>query len=109
MYLDFTDDIYRKCALNTTNINYDNNVTSEDSFLILLQGLDYETIENLCIEIAQKLSIDDPHFLYDVIQKGPNSVIDDSIKKMILTTAYEMIHANKLLGNKMIGKCYICI
>lgn len=104
MYLDFTDEFYKNVALNTTEVSYENSFTSNDAFLVLLNGLDYDTIDNLCVEIAQKLSIDDSHIIYEMIQKGPNGLEDVSIKDLILNTAYEMIHNHKNLGNKMVGK-----
>lgn len=104
MYLDFTNEFYKNIALNTTEVSYENGVTSKDAFLVLLNGLDYETIDNLCIEVANKLSLDDSHIVYELIQRGPQDLQDDSFKDLVLATAYEMIHVNKTLGNKMVGK-----
>ena len=99
MYLDFTSDFYRSMALSKKTVNYENSVTSEDAFLIVLNGLDYETIDNLCVEIAYKLSID-PQEVYELIQSRDG---DEVFNGLVLNVAYDMIHSNKDLGNKIIN------
>ena len=99
MYLDFSNDFIRQIVLNTTKVDYENTHSPADAFLILLKDIDYETIENLCIEISKKLSLENPHNIYDKIQSNS---MNEAFKDLILETAYEIIHTNKKLGNKKI-------
>ncbi len=101
MYQYFTDEKYRQIALNKKNVNYQNNITSMDAFLILLSGLDYETIDNLCIEVSKKMRSMFPREVYYSIQNRDN---DPMFRFTVLNTAYEIIHSDNKIGSKLIKK-----
>lgn len=98
----FSDDFYRNIALNNKKIDYDTDLTASDAFQIVLKDLDYETINILCDELADELSLESS-YIYDLIQKGLG---DDSFKNLVLEKAYELIHSKKKLGNKIINGNY---
>lgn len=101
MYLDFSKDVFRQYALNITAINYENQLTPHDAFLLLLLGIDFESINNLCEEVARNIGIDNAKYIGDIISRGPNSIKDAKIKQLILATAYDIIHKGGFLGNKV--------
>ena len=101
MDLDFTSEVYKEQALSTHEVNYENNNTSADAFFILLKGLDYEMMDNLCIYIAKLLLFDDPHIVYQIIQ---SNTCDTHSKRYIMQCAYDLIHSNKPLGSKTINE-----
>ncbi len=99
MELNFSEQKYKNIALSRKNVNYENGISSEDAFMIVLNGIDFDTIENLCREVAKKLSIS-PEDVHTIINNGRG---DTSFKKCVLQTAYEIIESNNTLGNKMVG------
>lgn len=101
MSLDFSTDIFKKKALSITNINYENDITSADAFFIVLKGIDYQTIDNLCDTVKNKLSFGDSNKIYEFIQ---NDGCNLEFKQIVLDTAYELIHQNKVLGNKIVNE-----
>ena len=101
MNLDFTSEVYKEQALSTNKVNYENNNTSADAFFILLKGLDYEMMDNLCTYIAKLLLFDDPHDVYKIIQ---SNTCDIHSKRYFMKCAYDLIHSNKTLGNKIVNK-----
>ena len=96
MYFDFTDEKYKQFALSRKNVNYENSITAKDAFVILLKDLDYESMDNLCIEVSKKTLID-PKQIYEIVQSGQ---CDDNFKYVLLKTAYELIHSNRRVGTK---------
>ena len=97
MYLDFTDEKYKQLALSKKIVNYENNVTAKDAFIALLKGLDYELMDNLCVDVANKLTMDDPQKIYKLVQSNQ---CDDNLKNLILYTAYEIVHSKRFIGSK---------
>ena len=103
MRLDFTSEVYKEKALSTNSINYMNDITSADAFFIVLTGLDYETINNLCESVKNKLAFKDSKKIYEFIQTGNCNL---EFKQIVLDTAYELIHNNIDLGNKIVNEKY---
>lgn len=103
MRLDFTSEVYKEKALSINNVNYNNNITSADAFFIVLAGLDYETIDNLCEAVKNKLSFQDSKKIYEFIQTGNCNI---EFRQIVLDTAYELIHSNINLGNKIVNEKY---
>lgn len=103
MNLNFSNDSYKQIALSTNSVNYDNSITAADAFIVLLRDVDYETIDNLCIYISEKFSLDNPMAVYYLIQSGD---CDLEFRNVILDSAYEMIHNHKKLGNKMVNDIF---
>lgn len=101
MNLDFSNNLFKEKVLSIKSVNYENNNSSEDAFLIILDGLEFEMIENLCNELAIKLSINS-YEVYKLIQSKKIP------KKLLLETAYELIHNNIYLGNKIDDKKLNC-
>lgn len=101
MNLDFTSDVYKEQALSTHEVNYENNNTSADAFFILLKGLDYEMMDNLCTYIAKLLLFDNPHIVYQIIQ---SNTCDIHSKKYFMQCAYDLIHSDKPLGSKKVNE-----
>lgn len=101
-FIYFSNDFYHNIALNKKRINYDTSLTAATAFLVVLKDLDYETINILCNELADELSLKSSD-IYDLIQKGSG---DDSFKNLVLEKAYELIHSKKKLGNKIINENY---
>ena len=101
MNLDFSSDVFKSRALSVSSINYENNITSADAFFIVLKGLDYQTIDNLCEEIKNKLKFGDSNKIYEFIQTDGCNY---EFKQIVLDTAYELIHSNNKLGNKIINE-----
>ncbi len=98
MNLNFTSEKIKDEALSVANANYETSITSEDAFMIVLNGLDYETIDNLCVLVAQKLSINSPLEVYNLIQNNSDIIPKD----ILLQSAYEIIHSKGNLGNKIV-------
>ena len=53
MYLNFENVNYKEAALNTERVNYENGITAADAFIVLLKDVEYDTINNLCTEVAK--------------------------------------------------------
>jgi len=100
MKLDFSSDVFKDRALAITNINYENNITADDAFFIVLKGLDYQTIDNLCEEVKNKLKFGESKKIYEFIQ---SERCNQEFKQIVLDTAYELIHNNIYLGNKIVN------
>ncbi len=103
MRLDFTSEVYKEKALSINNVNYNNNITSADAFFIVLAGLDYETIDNLCEAVKNILAFQDSKKIYEFIQTGNCNI---EFRQIVLDTAYELIHSNINLGNKIVNEKY---
>lgn len=101
MDLDFTSEVYKDKALSTHEVNYENNNTSADAFFILLKGLDYDMMDNLCKYLAKLLLFDDPYIVYLIIQRN---TCDSKSKSYFMQCAYELIHSNQPLGSKMVNE-----
>lgn len=107
IYLNFENEEYKRIALNTKRVNYENEITSADAFIILLKDVEYETINTLCIEVAKKLEKEyylpkiEPYKVYNIIN---NQKAHPEFKKIVLKQAYEIIHEGKKLGTKTDGK-----
>ena len=99
MRLNFNSEEDKTRALNTSGVNYENGLTAASAFLVVLNGLDYETMDNLCEEVANVISYD-PKEVYDMIQNG----CSEEDKEVILKTAYSIIDSNRPIGNKTDGK-----
>ena len=101
MRLDFSNEYYKNLALKINKCNYDYSLSEYDAFLILLNGISYETLDNLCSLVSSKTSIESSK-IYDYIQ---NRNCEEYIKKEILNSAYELIEegytleANKNIDN----------
>ena len=100
MYLDFTNDSDKISAFSTIHVNYENEVTPEDAFFVILRNLDFEIIDNLCAFVAKETELGDPHIIYNLIE---SNCADFGFRKLVLNSAYELIHSGKPLGNKMSG------
>ena len=53
VYLNFGNANYKETALNTERVNYENEITAADAFIVLLKDVEYDTINNLCTEVAK--------------------------------------------------------
>ena len=105
IYLNFSNEDYKRKALNTKKVNYENEITSSDAFMILLKDVEYETINNLCIEVATKIKKIIPEINPQTIYKIINSQVENAeFKKIVLEQAYKMIYEGKKLGTKTDGK-----
>ena len=100
MYLNFSSDKYKNYVSKIKTVEYEDDVTSYDAFLILLNGLDYETVENLCISVCQAINDSNPLDIYNMIQ---NKKVSEEEKKLILDEAYKLIHSGQKLGNKIVN------
>lgn len=100
--LDFSNEHYKFIALNTNN-NYDIHLP-EDAFILLIKGLSFNDLDNLCIKVQQfyskslskTLNLDD---CYKLIQSN-NLSKDD--KNIIMNLALECLKEGKFLGNNTI-------
>lgn len=99
MRLDFNNEEDKTRALNTRGVDYENGLTAASAFMIVLNGLDFETMDNLCEEVANNTSYDSKE-VYDMIQNG----CSEELKETILNTAYRLIDMKKNIGNKTDGK-----
>ncbi len=98
MYLDFSNRHIKNFALNMNQVDYDNGFNSVDAFLVVLSGVDFETINLLCSKVAATYMMD-PHTVYMMIQKREGK---EPFKKFILETAYNLIHSGQPLGTKVL-------
>ena len=96
MYLNFTNNYYKNIALSKKNINYENNHTPEDAFLLLLKEIDFEVVDNLCKKVSNKISLS-PKEVYRLIQNKDSNI---DFKKLVLDTAYEILSLDEKLGSK---------
>ena len=100
MNIYFSNDVFKEKALLTTHVNYENNITSADAFFIVLKGLDYDMMDNLCEEVKKELCFKDSYKIYELIQ---NDGCNYELKKIILDIAYDLIHSNKEIGSKVVN------
>ena len=99
MYLDFTNEKYRNIAFNKKKVNYETAYTREDAFLIVLNGLDYETIDNLCTKLSLEVN-KSANEVYRLIQSFD---VSEEFKRILLDKAFEIIHSGEKLGSKKVG------
>ena len=100
MNLDFTNLMFKEMACRTSSVDYENGLTPEGAFLIVLRDLDYETIDHLCKKVGNQLAMD-PIEIYQMIRVDR---FDIETEKLILETAYDIIHAGGHLGSKKSGE-----
>lgn len=99
--MQFKNDYYKNNAkeiLANSNVNIDENITNEDAFLLLINGLRREQIDNLCNELSQKLGVSLEE-AYDITQDREDSIY----KKDVLEVAKEIILSGKTLGTEVIN------
>ena len=108
MYLNFNNEKNKNIALKTKRVNYENNVTEYDAFIVLLKDVDYSIIDTLCIEVARRIEEElnlstkiDPRIVHATIQ---SKSLSPSFKKTVLDVAYNIIHEGRRLGTKIDGK-----
>lgn len=97
MKIDF--DIDRDRLLSIKEVNYGTGRSSYDAFLILLKGLKYEQMDNLCNELVNYYNDGDGKYYYGRIQ---NDNVDESFRKVVLDCAYNLIHNGMFLGTEVV-------
>ena len=111
VYLNFENVNYKEAALNTEKVNYENGITAADAFIVLLKDVEYDTINNLCTEVAkiiqeeiqsQKINL----YVYsNAVYDYINNEIDLPVfNKIVLDQAYKLIDKGEKLGTKTDGK-----
>lgn len=112
MIVNFSSEIYRQKALQTSKVNLSENTHSvEDAFLLLVKDVDKDNLSNLCLMLKDslknlrypiELSLDE---CYSLIQGESIAGIelDGTLKTKILNLAYECIESGKKLGEKTIN------
>lgn len=98
----FSNDVYKQAALNTSY--NDMNVHSyNDSFLQLINGLDYETLSVLCAKINDNLinyGYGDISEL-DCYNMTQNLNLSDELKEIVVKSARDCISDGVYLGTKL--------
>lgn len=103
--LSFSNGSYKEFALNITNNNY-NIHKSEDAFLLLINGLPFNDLENLCHKIKDFYSKSfNSNFnlsLEDCYKLTQNTNLPQEEKNIIKNLALECLKEGKHLGNNTI-------
>lgn len=98
MKLDFSSDTYKQKAAYVLSSNpYRSNLIPEDAFLLLINNLEFDMLENLCVKISNSISITVSE-AYNITQ-NPS---DDYEKRVILKCALDLVKENTYMGNKMV-------
>lgn len=101
MYLNIENEKYRELLLNTKSVNYENNNTEEDAFLLLIKDVDYEAINILCERVAEVMGGVRPQSIYSLI----NGIYQyPELNRILLQQAYKLVHEGEYLGTKVDGK-----
>lgn len=100
--LNFSNEGYRNSALNKKSSNYENNVTAAQAFYICINGLDFYSLDNLCIALQDYYN--DGRNVYDFYLMLQDINIDDEFKQVVLDLAYKVIESEegKNLGTGMV-------
>ena len=96
MKLNFSNNDYKNKAIKTisNSIKDIRSLSRENAFIILIHGISFENLENLCSSVADKLNITIKD-AYNIIQHPNNN-----IKHIIIESAYELLKNNKHMGEK---------
>lgn len=96
MKLNFSNKKYKNKAIKiiSNSLNSFNSLSKEDAFIILIHGVSFDNLENLCKEISQKLNITAIE-AYNMIQYPTGDM-----KSLILSTAYELLKKSIHMGKK---------
>ena len=107
--LNFSGNYYKNIANYKRTTNYENTNTAADAFMLCINSLPYDELDNLCIEIQQhynnqeepiSLSLKD---CYELTQ-GQNTkhiMCNKEFKKTLLSLAYKCISEGKTVGSKL--------
>ena len=98
MKLFFTNEDYYYKAMLILNNDCKKSINRDEAFSLLIKGLTFNDLDNLCIEISKiyNISMMDA---YNYLQKD-NGMIDSNI----LNLAYNIIDSGKFLGSNMINE-----
>ena len=93
-------DVDKDRLLNIKEVNYDTGRTSYDAFIVLLKGLPYGAMDNLCNELVNHYNYGDGKYYYDKIQ---NDTGDEAFKRDVMECAYNLIHNGMCLGTEIVN------
>ena len=96
MKLYFSNEEYYYRAMIILNSDCKRTLDRDKAFILLVNGLSYKDLENLCIEVSNKKNMD-PMDAYKAIQEGNNEITE-----YLLDIAYNLIDRGSYLGNNMI-------
>lgn len=96
MNLNFSNEYYKNKSINfiKTNIH-----TPANAFMLLINGLEYENLSNLCLEINKILAIN----INDCYKLTQNLNINEELKNIVYSCAINCLNDNKFLGTKTIN------
>ena len=100
--LNFSNDLYKKIALSKKKANYENGITSYQAFFYCIKDLEYECLNNLCLELKKYYNNDTSEEEYYKMLQDLNST--DDFKKAALECAFCVIENNKYLGTKIVNE-----
>ena len=98
MRLFFSNEDYYYKAMTVLNGNCKRSLDRNKAYLLLLNGISFKDLENLCMEISNRyhISIEDA---YTYIQEGNPKISND-----LLDISYNLIDRGSYLGNNMINE-----
>lgn len=107
--LNFSGNYYRNIANHKYTANYENSRTAADAFILCINSLPYEELDNLCNQIQQYYqSKEEPIFLslkdcYQLTQGQDTKYVfcDKEFKQTLLSLAYKCIDEGKTVGSKL--------
>ena len=101
--LNFKSDKYKDLALNII-LDESKIHSPEDAFLLMINGYDYESLNNLCMFLCHRDYLDEDES-YEYTQ---DLNLNQNYKKVILDLAYKCINLGFPLGSKLVnnGKNY---
>ncbi len=98
MELNFSNETNKKKAIEVLKTNPSSILLPEDALILLLEGVKYEDLSNLCELLADRLNIS-PFDAYNLIQ---NSVTAKD-KEIVFNACMEVLNNGNYLGNNVIN------
>lgn len=96
--LNFNKEEYKELALSI-KLDESKIHQPEDAFLLMINGYDYESLDNLCMFLCHNNYLDEEDS-YEIIQ---NLNLNKEQKKLILDLAYKCINLGYPLGTKLVN------
>lgn len=107
--LNFSGNYYRNITNHKYTANYENSKYAADAFMLCINSLPYEELDNLCIKIQEYYhSKEAPIFLsledcYQLTQGNDTQYVfcNKEFKNTLLALAYKCINERKTVGSKL--------
>ena len=98
MKLNFSDSSYKeKAAYILSNDTVPSDITPEDAFILLIKGVEFNELENLCMEISSSININ-----IDDSYKLTQNPITDYDKRVVFESALKLVVEKEYMGNKLV-------